>query len=106
MDAKILGTSIYISGQEGQGRPADIFSRRFVEAGRGNPYRFECMACSPYLDEAFGLPACPNDAGEEPSTKYTCRRWATSPTAEMPANAGASVQHTQTGSRHSKRGKI
>jgi hypothetical protein len=37
---KILAAIIYQQGQEGQGRPADLFIRRF-KSGQGNPYRFE-----------------------------------------------------------------
>ena len=52
-DTKTLGAIIYKQGQEGQGRPADAFIRRFVKSGTGNPYKFENMQCTTYLDETF-----------------------------------------------------
>lgn len=73
---KTLGTIIYKQGQEGQGRPADAFIRRFVKSGTGNPYKFENMQCTTYLDETFTLPACPNGAGDKPSAVgYSCNIW-------------------------------
>ncbi len=37
---KTLGALIYKQGQEGQGRPADAFIRRFVKSSLpGNPYQ-------------------------------------------------------------------
>ena len=42
-DTKTLGAIIFKQGQEGQGRPADAFIRRFVKSGTGNPYKFENM---------------------------------------------------------------
>jgi hypothetical protein len=75
-DTKTLGALIYKQGQEGQGRPADAFIRRFVKSGTGNPYRFENMECTTYLDETFALPACPNGAGDKPSAVgYNCNVW-------------------------------
>ena len=65
-DTKTLGALIYKQGQEGQGRPADAYIRRFVKSGTGNPYKFENMECTTYLDETFDLPACPNGAGDNP----------------------------------------
>ncbi len=74
--SKTLGAMIYKQGQEGQGRPADVFIRRMVKSGSGNPYRFENFECSTYLDETFTLPACPNGAGDKPSaTGYNCNVW-------------------------------
>ena len=71
-----LGALIYKQGQEGQGRPADAFIRRFVKSGTGNPYKFENMECTTYLDETFSLPACPNGAGDKPSAVgYNCNVW-------------------------------
>jgi hypothetical protein len=72
-----LGAIIYKQGQEGQGRPADVFIRRFVKSGGGNPYRFENMVCSTYLADTFtALPACPNGAGDKPSAVgYSCNVW-------------------------------
>jgi len=71
-----LGALIYKQGQEGQGRPADVFIRRFVKSGTGNPYKFENMECTTYLDQTFALPACPNGAGDKPSaTGYMCNVW-------------------------------
>ncbi|NIP15249.1 MAG: hypothetical protein GWM88_11220, partial [Pseudomonadales bacterium] len=73
---KTLGAIIYKQGQEGQGRPADVFIRRFVKSGTGNPYKFENMECTTYLDETFALPACPNGAGDKPSAVgYNCNVW-------------------------------
>ena len=75
-DTKTLGALIYKQGQEGQGRPADAFIRRFVKSGQGNPYMFENMECTKYLDETFALPACPNGAGDKPSAVgYNCNVW-------------------------------
>jgi hypothetical protein len=75
-ETKTLGAIIYKQGQEGQGRPADVFIRRFVKSGTGNPYKFENMECSTYLDETFTLPACPNGAGDKPSAVgYNCNVW-------------------------------
>ncbi len=74
--SKTLGALIYKQGQEGQGRPADAFIRRFVKGGTGNPYRFENMVCSTYLDQTFTLPACPNGAGDKTSAVgYNCNVW-------------------------------
>jgi hypothetical protein len=71
-----LGAIIYKQGQEGQGRPADAFIRRFVKSGTGNPYKFENLECSTYLDETFALPACPNGPGDMPSAVgYNCNVW-------------------------------
>ena len=73
---KTLGAIIFKQGQEGQGRPADAFIRRFVKAGTGNPYKFENMECSTFLDETFTLPACPNGAGDKPAAVgYNCNVW-------------------------------
>ncbi len=73
---KTLGALIYKQGQEGQGRPADAYIRRFVKSGTGNPYKFENMKCTSYLDETFELPACPNGAGDKPSAVgYNCNVW-------------------------------
>ncbi|MDH3901999.1 MAG: choice-of-anchor O protein [Xanthomonadales bacterium] len=75
-DSKTLGALIYKQGQEGQGRPADAYIRRFVKSGTGNPYKFENMVCTTYLDETFALPACPNGAGDKPSAVgYNCNVW-------------------------------
>jgi hypothetical protein len=47
-----------------------------VKSGTGNPYRFENFECTKYLDESFALPACPNGAGDKPSsTGYMCNVW-------------------------------
>jgi hypothetical protein len=74
--SKTLGAIIYKQGQEGQGRPADVFIRRMVKSGTGNPYQFANFECSTYLDETFTLPACPNGAGDKPSaTGYMCDVW-------------------------------
>jgi hypothetical protein len=71
-DSKTLGALIYKQGQEGQGRPADAFIRRFVKSGSGNPYRFENMECTTYLDETFeNLKACPTDG----VVGYNCNVW-------------------------------
>jgi hypothetical protein len=73
---KTLGAIIFKQGQEGQGRPADAFIRRFVKSGTGNPYKFENMECTTYLDETFTLPACPNGAGDKDSAVgYNCNVW-------------------------------
>ena len=74
---KTLGALIYKQGQEGQGRPADAYIRRFVKSGTGNPYKFENMECTTYLDEYFtDLPGCPNGAGDKPSAVgYNCNVW-------------------------------
>ncbi|NNF88067.1 MAG: hypothetical protein HKM97_06050, partial [Acidimicrobiia bacterium] len=75
-DSKTLGAIIFKQGQEGQGRPADAFIRRFVKSGSGNPYKFENMQCTTYLDETFTLPACPNGAGDKDSAVgYNCNVW-------------------------------
>jgi hypothetical protein len=75
-DTNTLGAIIFKQGQEGQGRPADAFIRRFVKSGPGNPYAFENMECTTYLDETFALPACPNGAGDKPSAVgYNCNVW-------------------------------
>ena len=67
---------IFKQGQEGMGRPADVFTRRIVNQGGGNPYRFENFQCTTYLDETFDLPSCPNGAGSMPSdTGYMCNVW-------------------------------
>ena len=72
---KTLGALIYKQGQEGQGRPADAYIRRFVKSGTGNPYKFENMECTTYLDETFDLPAA-RGAGDKPSAVgYNCNVW-------------------------------
>jgi hypothetical protein len=74
--SKTLGALIYKQGQEGQGRPADAYIRRFVQSGTGNPYKFENMVCTSYLDETFDLPECPNGAGDKPNAYgYNCNVW-------------------------------
>lgn len=70
-DTKTLGALIYKQGQEGQGRPADAYIRRFVKSGKGNPYKFENMVCTKYLDETFELPGCPTDGVQG----YNCNVW-------------------------------
>ncbi|MBT8069137.1 MAG: hypothetical protein KJO80_01780 [Gammaproteobacteria bacterium] len=70
-DTKTLGALIYKQGQEGQGRPADAYIRRFVKSGTGNPYKFENMECTTYLDETFDLPGCPTDG----VAGYNCNVW-------------------------------
>ncbi len=70
-DSNTLGAIIFKQGQEGQGRPADAFIRRFVKSGTGNPYKFENIECTTYLDETFDLPGCPNDG----VVGYTCNVW-------------------------------
>ena len=66
-----LGALIYKQGQEGQGRPADAYIRRFVKSGMGNPYKFENMVCTKYLDESFDLPGCPTDGVKG----FNCNVW-------------------------------
>jgi hypothetical protein len=84
--SRSVGSIIYKQGQEGQGRPADVFIRRFVvptmvdgvkfNAKIHNPYMFENFECNAYLDETFALPACPNGAGDMPSAVgYSCNVW-------------------------------
>ena len=74
--SKTLGALIFKQGQEGQGRPADAFIRRFVKASGGNPYGFEKIQCTTYLDETFTLPACPTGAGDKPSAVgFNCNVW-------------------------------
>ncbi|MBU0479615.1 MAG: hypothetical protein KKG47_00805, partial [Proteobacteria bacterium] len=68
-----LGAIIYKQGQEGQGRPADVFIRRVVKpAGdTGNPYKFANFECNSYLDQTFSLPGCPGDG----VVGYNCNAW-------------------------------
>ncbi len=76
-DTRTAGAIIYKQGQEGQGRPADAFIRRFVvpEANfnpkADNPFAFENMQCTTYLDETFDLPGCPTDGVQG----YSCNVW-------------------------------
>jgi hypothetical protein len=72
-ESRTLGAIIFKQGQEGQGRPADAFIRRFVRpvGDKGNPYKFENMECTTYLDETFDLPACPTDG----VVGYNCNVW-------------------------------
>ena len=72
---RTAGAIIYKQGQEGQGRPADVFIRRIdvpttvdgrnFNAKVDNPFAFENFECTTYLDEsdpAFTtLKACPTD---------------------------------------------
>jgi len=74
---KTLGAIVYKQGQEGQGRPADAFIRRFVLPSQienpdgtwrsfnmkaDNPFAFEHIECNSYLDETFlDIPGCPTD---------------------------------------------
>lgn len=68
-----LGAIIYKQGQEGQGRPADVFIRRLVKppGDSGNPYRFDNFECQAYLDQSFSLPGCPTDG----IAGYMCNAW-------------------------------
>lgn len=70
-ESKTLGAIIFKQGQEGQGRPADAYIRRFVKSGTGNPYKFENIECTKYLDETFDLPSCPTDG----VAGYNCNVW-------------------------------
>ncbi len=88
-DTRTAGAIIYKQGQEGQGRPADAFIRRFVvpeqksstnpggfNPKEDNPFAFANMQCTTYLDETFTLPACPNGAGDKDSAVgYNCNVW-------------------------------
>ncbi|MBT8060620.1 MAG: hypothetical protein KJO33_13550, partial [Gammaproteobacteria bacterium] len=69
--SKTLGAIIYKQGQEGQGRPADVFIRRMVKSGTGNPYKFGNFECTTWLDETFDLPGCPTDG----VSGYNCNVW-------------------------------
>ena len=77
---------IYKQGQEGQGRPADVFIRRIVvpttvanpdgsernfNPKMDNPYEFANFECTTYLDETFVLPGCPTDG----VAGYSCNVW-------------------------------
>ncbi len=67
---------IYKQGQEGQGRPADVFIRRIIVPSGfkpkvDNPFAFENFECQQYLDETFTVQACPNDG----VTGYNCNVW-------------------------------
>jgi hypothetical protein len=70
-----IGTILFKQGQEGQGRPADVFIRRIVvpttDKGYHNPYRFENFECTTYLDDTFNLPGCPTDG----VAGYNCNVW-------------------------------
>ena len=76
-DTGTLGAIIYKQGQEGQGRPADVFIRRMVlpngiDLKTQNPFAFENFECSAYLDQTFtGIPGCPNDG----TKGYMCNVW-------------------------------
>ena len=82
--SKTVGAIIFKQGQEGQGRPADVFIRRFVDPNiadqdparpgfqyYANPYAFEKIQCTKYLDESFTLPACPTDG----VVGHNCNVW-------------------------------
>jgi hypothetical protein len=67
---------IFKQGQEGQGRPADVFIRRMVmpdgiNLKTDNPFAFENFECTTYLDETFELLGCPTDGVEG----YMCNVW-------------------------------
>jgi len=83
---RTAGAIIYKQGQEGQGRPADVFIRRFVVPSQvpkpdgtlrnfspktDNPFAFENFECTAYLDETFDLPGCPTDGVKG----YNCNVW-------------------------------
>jgi hypothetical protein len=56
----LIAAVIYKQGQEGQGRPADVFIRRIVvpDGDTGNPYRYENFECEMPLSQTFGgIPA-------------------------------------------------
>jgi hypothetical protein len=88
-NTRTAGAIIYKQGQEGQGRPADVFIRRIVVPEEkstsnpggfnkkvDNPFAFENFECESYLDETFSLPECPNGAGDMPSAVgYNCNVW-------------------------------
>jgi hypothetical protein len=78
--SRTAASIIYKQGQEGQGRPADVFIRRIVVPSNGfnarvdNPFAFENFECSTYLDEttwSFDLPGCPTDGVRG----YNCNIW-------------------------------
>lgn len=87
--SRTAGAIIFKQGQEGQGRPADVFIRRIVVPAQksttnpggfnpkvDNPYAFENFECTTYLDETFALPGCSNGAGDKPSAVgYNCNVW-------------------------------
>jgi hypothetical protein len=78
---RTAGAIIFKQGQEGQGRPADVFIRRIVVPtvvdGRkfnpklDNPFAFENFECTTYLDETFDLPGCPTDG----VVGHNCNVW-------------------------------
>ena len=65
--------------QAGPGGPGTTGGRLYPplrQVGTGNPYKFENMECTTYLDQTFTLPACPNGAGDKPSAVgYNCNVW-------------------------------
>ncbi|PLX89482.1 MAG: hypothetical protein C0618_01115 [Desulfuromonas sp.] len=83
-----IGTIIYKQGQEGQGRPADVFIRRIVvpdtvidpatrttrafDKKIDNPYAFSNFECLKYLDETFGGPGYNNNVWGQPSGDRLC----------------------------------
>ncbi|MCA9548528.1 MAG: hypothetical protein KC933_00745 [Myxococcales bacterium] len=74
---------IYKQGQEGQGRPADVFIRRIVSppGDTGNPYRFENFVCGQFLDEVFpGLPGYNFNVWGQPTGERLCWSGGVNPT--------------------------
>ncbi|MCA9926809.1 MAG: hypothetical protein KC421_30790, partial [Anaerolineales bacterium] len=78
---RLAAAIIYKQGQEGQGRPADVFIRRIVvpTVAEGfnpkvdNPFAFENFECTTYLDETFpDLPGYNHNVWGEPYGDRLC----------------------------------
>lgn len=73
--SRTMGMIIYKQGQEGQGRPADVFIRRLVSpfGDTGNPFKFANFECGRYLDEVYpGLPGYNLNVWGEPWGDRLC----------------------------------
>lgn len=80
--SRTIAVILYKQGQEGQGRPADVYGRRIVvpEGDVGNPYRFENVECPAYLDETWPtLPGYYHNVWGEPTGDRLCGGYYTDP---------------------------
>jgi hypothetical protein len=79
--------ALYRQGQEGKGRPADIFVRRMVAPSTGNPYAFDNFVCEQSDANGLCLKGAQNISSVTPTETWTnpetgvekVTRWAWTP---------------------------
>jgi|GEM_PF-1456756 len=95
--SRTIAVILYKQGQEGQGRPADLFARRVVvpEGDTGNPYRYENIECPAYLDETWpAMPGYANNVWGEPTGDRLCGGYYTDPVYGTPRRAHTNLSST------------